>query len=348
MTLTVSHLTPAEYAAWDAYVLHAPGGLPQHLSGWQAVMTATHHYETPYLMARVGDQIVGVLPMMMVRSLLVGHTAMTMPGGLCADDNTVAQALLAAGQSIAQAGNATRFQVQDSRIAWPGELTTRSHHVAWLLDLRPGLEALWQGLPGNVRRQVRLARKKGLRVEMDRSGSALTPFYETFCRFTHASGTPTFGRNFLENVIAAFPNRFNFAVVYQGEKPLGAYFQLELGETMIGVWGAALREYLPLRPVYLAYWEMIAYAVAQGFTCLDMGRSPADSNAAKFKGQWGGVAQPIYQQVADFRRAAAAESITTRLNGDDKFRLFRQVWPRLPRSVVQFLGPKLRRHVPFA
>jgi hypothetical protein len=30
------------------------------------------------------------------------------------------------------------------------------------------------------------------------------------------------------------------------------------------------------------------------------------------------------------------------------FQAFQQLWPRLPFPLAQFLGPRLRRHVPFA
>jgi hypothetical protein len=78
-----------------------------------------------------------------------------------------------------------------------------------------------------------------------------------------------------------------------------------------------------------------------------MGRSPAGSNASRFKGQWGGVSQSIYQQgvVFDQDRSthAANEIKQARL-----FQLVTYLWPKLPLPIVRYLGPKLRRHVPFA
>ena len=110
------------------------------------------------------------------------------------------------------------------------------------------------------------------------------------------------------------------------------------------MWGAALRRYLPLRPVYLAYWEILRYASTAGYKNLDMGRSPAGSNAAKFKGQWGGTSRPIFQQVTNFGRKRGADE----QNGRFAQQWMSQLWPHLPYSAVQWLGPKLRRHMPFA
>lgn len=145
-----------------------------------------------------------------------------------------------------------------------------------------------------------------------------------------------------------FPQGHNIAVVYAGGNPIAGYFQLEMGAANYGVWGAALHEYLELRPVYLAYWELLADSIARGFARLDMGRTPLDSNTSKYKGQWNGQPIPIYQQTAVLRGNSEAASVSARAQSDGKFQLVRQLWPKLPFPVAQFLGPKLRRHVPFA
>ena len=87
---TIGELTEDTRIDWDAYVRSAPGGLPTHLSGWRDVLRKTGGYETRYLMARQDGRVVGVLPLFFVRSALVGKSAMTMPGGLCADSDEIA------------------------------------------------------------------------------------------------------------------------------------------------------------------------------------------------------------------------------------------------------------------
>ena len=345
---TITELTDQNRAAWDAYVMQAPHGLPQHLSGWRDVLHKANGYETHYLLAREGQQIVGVLPLFVVRSVLLGKTAATMPGGLCADSDAVAAELIAHGQQLARQAKAKRFVLHDTRQVWPADLQTSSHHVHWIMQIEADVEALWKQLDTNIRRQVRIARRNNLSVEIDRTGQQLGAFYDVFSRFTHQLGTPVFGRNFLEQVIEAFPDRFNIAVVYKEQQPIGAYFQFQMGATMYGTWGASLREYLSLRPAYLAHWEILSDACLNGYRCLDMGRSPSGSNAAKYKGQWGGVSKPVFQQTAGLGNGRAATSIADRAQSDGRFQLVMRIWPKLPFPVAQYLGPKLRRHVPFA
>ncbi len=354
--MDIVELCDENWAHWDAYVRSSPHGLPQHLAAWREVLTRTYGYKTCYLMAVEGRQVAGVLPLFVVPSRLTGHTVTTLPGGLCAESPEVAGELLAAGQGLAERLGARRLVLHDTRRPWPGPFQTSCEHEAWIVDLGDGEEALWRRLDRNIRRQIRMGRNNGLEVEVDRSGRRLDDFYRVLSRFTHQVGTPVFGRSFLENIIRCFPGSFNIVMAYHQGVPIGGYFQMEMGDTVYGLWGATLHDYLALRPVYLAYWTILADAIAQGFRFLDMGRSPADTNTSRFKGQWGGSPVPVYQQVAPLASGQAATSANGRPAGamaiqvrqSGLFQAFQQLWPRLPFPLAQFLGPRLRRHVPFA
>lgn len=344
----VQAMAPADGEAWDEFVRHTPGGLHLHLSGWASVMRDTYGYQTHYLMARKNGNVCGVMPLFLVPSLLTGKRLMTMPGGLCALDENAAQALLAHAATLGHEAGVGRVVVQDSRESWKAPWQTTSGHVAWLMSLPAEEETLWKQLDGNIRRQVRKARKNGLQAEIARGEQGLRPFYEMFCRFTHAAGTPVFGLPFLEHIARTFPNQYSIALVRSEEEVIAGYFQLEMGDHMAGMWGAALPQTLKLRPAYLALWEIMRDAIANGFSCLDMGRSPTDSNASKFKGQWGGKSAPVYQLTWRENGGATAPSVTNQVQSDQKFQLFMQLWPKLPLGMTKRVGPILRRHIPFA
>jgi len=337
-----------DQAKWDAYVKSSPGGLPQHLSGWRAVMSAAYSYQTHYLMASVEGRIQGVLPLLVVRSRLVGSSVVSMPGGLCADDDETATALIARGMDIAREAKIKRLILQDTRQVWPGNLHTTTQHEHWLVSTQADADTLWKQLHKETRRQIRIAQKNELTVELDRNGGCLEEFHDVLSHFTHQAGTPIFGRDFVEGVVEAFAGAFSIAVVRTKKRAIGAYFQLEMGDTVYGLWGATLRQYLDLRPVYLAYWEILRDSSLNGFHFWDIGRSPSGSNASLFKRQWKGVSEPVYQQTVNIGGDQPVASIASRAQTDQKFRRFMQVWSRLPFSVSQVLGPKLRRHVPFA
>ncbi len=346
-SLVFERLTANTADQWDEYVRSAENGLPLHLSGWRQVMEDTYGYDTRYHMVRDGEQIRGVLPIFLVPSRLTGKRAMTLPGGICADDEETAGLLLnKAWQTVGK--DIDRLLLQDSRQNWPGDWHTESQHVTWLVKLGESEEDLWKQLDGNMRRQVRKAGRNELKIEIRRDERLIEPFYDMFSRFTHQVGTPAFGISFLRNIAKTFPNGYNIALVWHEGQAIAGYFQLEMNNTVYGMWGAALPATLKLRPAYLAIWEIMADAIRHGFTHLDMGRSPADANASKFKGQWGGQSNPIYQTIIMNEENEHSHSITNQVQSDGRLQLFMQIWPRLPLAMTRFLGPKLRWHIPFA
>ena len=346
--IVIDEITSDTGGEWDAYIHSAQDSLPLHLYGWRHVMQKTYGYETRYLMARSDQQIEGVLPLFLVPSRLTGKRAMTMPGGLCADNSAVAVSLLESGLQTAVTNGIDRLLVQDSRQNWSDNWQTESRHVHWLVDLGASEEDLWQGLDGNIRRQVRKAKQNKLEIEIGRDERLVEPFYEMFSQFTHQAGTPVFSSAFLQNVVDTFPGGYNITLVRYGGRAIAGYFQLEMGSTVYGLWGAALSATLKLRPAYLALWGIMQDAVKNGFDYLDMGRSPAETNASKFKGQWGGKSSPIYQTIIMSNEQMHSNSVTSQVQSDERFQLFMQIWPRLPLSLTRYLGPKLRWHIPFA
>lgn len=350
--MQIRELHRDEWATWDAFVASSPHGLPQHLAAWQQILERAYGYLTRYLAAweesASGEvRLVGVMPLFLIDSPLLGRVLTTTPGGMCVEDAGVATALIQAARGYAERLLARRMVLHDTRQVWPEMAQTTCDHEHWLVDVRGGQEAVWSRLDRNIRRQVRMAERNGLAAVIDRTGERLDDFYQVLSRFTHQAGTPIFARRFLREVIAALPGSFSIVMVYRDEEPIGGYFQLEMGETNVGVWGAALHEMLELRPVYLAYWTILADSASRGFATLDMGRSPAGSNASKYKGQWATSCAPVYQQTWS-PDAQSLASVAQQAQQDKRFQLVRRVWPRLPLPVAQALGPLVRWHVPFA
>src|SRR5687768_1736282 len=64
---------------WDAFVEQHPDATGDHLWHWRRVIETVFGHESVYLGARRGDQLVGVLPLVLFRSRLFGRFAVSMP-----------------------------------------------------------------------------------------------------------------------------------------------------------------------------------------------------------------------------------------------------------------------------
>ena len=117
-------------------------------------------------------------------------------------------------------------------------------------------------------------------------------------------------------------------------------------DTMYCTWGGMLRQFYDLRPNHLLYWETLKYGCENGFQWVDLGRSQWDSGTFAFKMNWGAEPRPFYQQyyLSGISRPPAVGSSR---EADAKYRLFVNVWRRLPLSMTEALGPQLRKRMPF-
>ena len=80
--LEVRRRTSADDSAWDQFVRAHPQGTFFHLSAWAGVIERSFGHRGHYLLARRGDAIEGVLPLVHQKSLLFGNALMSIPFGV--------------------------------------------------------------------------------------------------------------------------------------------------------------------------------------------------------------------------------------------------------------------------
>ena len=127
--VTVSIATEADREAWERYVAQGSADVQSsqfkvgavsgyHEWPWRQVFTQTFGHECIYLAARINGrgQIYGILPLVLIKSLLFGRTLTSLPfvnyGGVVADSEPVARALLDAAADVAKSRNAKHVELR--------------------------------------------------------------------------------------------------------------------------------------------------------------------------------------------------------------------------------------------
>jgi FemAB-related protein (PEP-CTERM system-associated) len=342
--MDVSELQAGTNEAWDEYVSHTQGAQPFHLSGWRAVMQQSFDFPSWYLVAREGDQIEGVLPLFKVASRLVGTSVTSLPGGICTENPAAAAALLGRAKEIARAAKAACLIIRDSRRRWGAEADWCDDCSAAVRELPADSEILHQQLKRQIRQHIRRAEVEG--VQVDIGPKYVDEFYSVFGALMHEKGVPVFGRRFFDAIAQDLAGHFVIAVARSEGQVLGAILHFTLRDTMFAIWGGTPSRHLEFRPNHALWWEGMRYAIDHGYRYLDMGRSQRGSGSETFKKRWGCSTHPVYDLCFLVRRQAVFGSPAGR-GGGFKYRFFTRAWRYLPRPIVQYLGPKLRRHIPF-
>jgi FemAB-related protein (PEP-CTERM system-associated) len=330
-------------AAWSSYVRRAPSATLGHTWNWRAVIRNAYGHDSVYLMARQEGTIRGILPLIVVKSPILGTSLASMPfmdaGGVCADDHHVAARLVEEARRLSRALGARAIELRQLN-EMPGLADPRQDKVTMMLDLVGGEAGIWKGLPAKVRNQVRKAEKSGLSTVVG-GPELLEEFYRVFVVNMRDLGSPVHGRNFFTSMAAGFGSQLRVRLVREGGKAVGGLISLRFKDTVFVPWASALREYFPKCPNNLLYWHEIQDSCASGFKSFDFGRSSVGSGTYEFKRQWGAHAVPLYWYVVPDKRGGG-----NAIDGSSlKYRLFREVWQRLPVGLSAAIGPRIRRYL---
>jgi FemAB-related protein (PEP-CTERM system-associated) len=336
----------ADRSAWSAYVASRAAATGYHDWAWRDVIERTFGHTCFYLIARRGGrgEITGVLPLVEIRSRLFGRTMTSVPfvnyGGVIADSEPVAEALLAAARNLARTRGCRHVELRHIGRRFEA-LPCKQHKVTMRLDLAAGL---WDRLDRKVRNQIRKAMKSDLTVE--RGGvERLSDFYTVFARNMRDLGTPVYTRRLFEEVLRAFPERARLVIVRhaaRGGAPIAAGVTFRTGAMVEVPWASSISDFNALCPNHLLYWSVIETAIADGCTTLDFGRSTPHEGTYKFKAQWGATPVPLHWEYCLLRGGAIPDQSPK----NPKLRLFVETWKRMPLWAANLIGPYVVKSIP--
>ncbi|MCP4447217.1 MAG: GNAT family N-acetyltransferase [Myxococcales bacterium] len=155
---------------------------------------------------------------------------------------------------------------EDDLLEFHGETRQPMRNV--VRDLRLSSEDLWKDYSGKVRKNVKRARKNGLRVVVDEVGAHLDEFLEiylaTMVRCEAGQGFH-FSREFFEGVCNDLSGQFAFFHVFLEKKIVSTELVLLSANVMYSFLGGTLSEYFPTRPNDLLKHEAIEWGRERGF-----------------------------------------------------------------------------------
>jgi FemAB-related protein (PEP-CTERM system-associated) len=228
-------------------VVSRPEASTYHAWRWREIFEQAFPHETLYLAARSDGQICGVLPFVVFRSWLFGRFLISLPfvnyGGLLADDDEVAGALVDRAVSFAETEHAAFVELRHVSRRLP-MLSTRTHKVGMTRALPRTSAEAWSGLDRKVRNQIRKATRSGLTVETGGAGE-LDRFYGVFAKHMRDLGTPVYSRTFFESVLDKEGDRASCVIVRQGRRPVAAALSLRHRDTVEIPWAASLKRARP-------------------------------------------------------------------------------------------------------
>ncbi len=331
----------ADGAAWDDFVRASDEATFCHLWGWKEVFGAGFGHRTHYRAAVRDGGLVGVHPLVRVRSALFGDYLVSMPflnygGPLGTPD--ARSALAADARGLAEAAKVDLLELR-SRTSLDAPLEEVQRKVTVVLPLGDDADHLFKkGLKAKVRSQVRRPIKAGMEARIGHEG--VDDFYAVFSHHMRDLGTPVLPRRLFHDLARVFPDEVVYSVVYADDRPVAGGCGFVFGSEFEITWASSLREFNREAPNMLLYWSLMEHMIERGVEVFNFGRCTPGGGTHRFKLQWGGRDEPLpwYQWSGNGKGSTP--------NPDGGFGLAVRAWQRLPLGLANTLGPMLARRIP--
>jgi len=336
--LRIGELSEMDAARWDRFVEASPDGTFFHLSGWREVISKAFGHRTHFFFADHGGEVVGVLPLVHVRSALFGNALISTPfcvyGGAVAESQQAREALEQAAVQRAHELRVDYLELRnrENRPGWP----TKELYVTFRKEIFADEEENLKAIPRKQRAMVRKGIQAGLASEID---ADIDRFFTAYATSVRNLGTPVFPRRYFALLKKVFGERCELLIVSKGEQTVCAVMNFYFRNEVLPYYGGGGDMARQLKGNDFMYWEVMRRAAQRGVGVFDYGRSKKDTGSYHFKRNWGFEPVPLFYQY----HLVKMTRIPDVNPANPKYRLFISAWKRLPLPLANALGPLLSR-----
>lgn len=328
---------------WQEFVLKHPLGNFYHLPSWQKVLKNTFGYELKTIFAFEGNALVGILPLILVKSWLTSNRLVSLPFsyivGPLATNEEVEKGLFEKAKKLAKEEKVSYLELRSEKeFIFPG-FSKNDYYSTYVLELSKDEDVLWKKLDkGSVRWAINKAKKFGLKVEK-KLGKNIEVFFRLNQKSKHKLGVPGHPIKLFSNLAKYFPNELKIYIAKIKNQPIAGIVTLSFKNKVVYAYGATDSEFEKYQANNLLVWEAIKDS-AKNYSFFDFGRtSPENSGLISFKKHWGTKEQKLYYYF--YPRDAKSLSME---RSSRKFKLVTKIWQNLPESLTILLSNILFKH----
>lgn len=185
----------------------------------------------------------------------------------------------------------------------------------------------WTNISSNTRNQFKKSEKQKLAFSTEYN---IDNFYNLYSLGMRKLGTPAHGKNYFDELAQYLSS--SIFTVFDNEKPIGSMFCLNDNNTLSVLYAYVLPEYSKQYANYFLYLNAIKWMTNNNLMYLDMGRSTYGEGTFHFKNKF----RPKYY------------AINSKINygSNSKLQIVSKIWTKLPLSIANFIGPKIRKYLP--
>jgi FemAB-related protein (PEP-CTERM system-associated) len=336
--LIISEASDSDSAAWDEFVFSRPEASVFHRWAWRQVLTKEFGHRPHYLLAKKSGVLVGVLPLLQVKTLFFGHSLVSIPFGHYAGplftEEHIASALIEYAAILGETLGVEHVelrQMSSPKTDWP---KNTSLYVTFRKSISADAEENLAAIPRKQRAMVR----KAMKNELSAGLSDATTFFQLYSDNMHRHGSPTYSQKYFELLMSHFGKDADIWVVRdKNGKPLTGVLSLYHGAEAFPIYAGDYEAARDLAANDFKYWTLMTHAATKGCSIFNFGRSKVDTGSYSFKKNWGFEPTALTYEYKLLKR----QDIPQNNPSNPKFQLVVSLWRKTPRPIVNWLGPIL-------
>jgi FemAB-related protein (PEP-CTERM system-associated) len=186
---------------------------------------------------------------------------------------------------------------------------------------------------------VRKGIERGLVSDID---SDVERFFTLYADNQHRHGTPPLAREYFQALMETFGDDCEILTVLDASgTPVSSVMSFYFRDEVLPYYAGDDIRARALAANDFKYWELMRRAAERGIRVFDYGRSKRGSGSFLFKKNWGFEPQPLNYEYCLLQRNAIPQNNPA----NPKYRAFIGVWRRLPRPLVNRVGPAIVRYL---
>ncbi len=341
-TLRVRAFAEDDRATWASFVQACAEATFFHRIEWRDIIERVFGHRTHYLLAERDGQITGVLPLAQVKSLIFGHSLVSLPfavyGGAAVNDEPTRHMLHAAAAALARQLRVDHLELRN-RVPYEPGWPQQNLFVTFRKPIEPILDANMRAIPRKQRAMVRKGIQHGLASQIDVD---VDRFFDLYTDNAHRHGTPPFRKQYFETLRQTFGADCEVMTVISAEgRPVSGVLSFYFRDEVLPYYAGDISEARDLAANDFKYWELMRRACERGCRTYDYGRSKRGTGSFAFKTNWGFEPQPLHYEYKLFKRNDVPQNNPS----NPKYQAAIRLWRRLPRPVVNALGPSIVRNL---
>lgn len=347
--MTVYTIDPLADERWPQFVDRRPDSSVFHSRGWLEALKHTYGYEpVVYSTSGPSEPLENGVPFCRVKSWLTGKRLVSLPFSdhcqpLVSSSEHLGEILRVAEED--SNGGAMKYvelrPLSSEPAVYQGQAYGEgSEFYFHALDLTKSLDDIHGSFHKTaIQQMIRRAERENLVLDEGRSDEHLKMFYDMLLMTRRKHQVPPQPMEWFRNVLECLGDHAKIRVALHEGVPTAAILTASHNLIHYYKYGCSDARFSKLGGTPFLIWEAIKDAREQGATMFDMGRSDtSNAGLVSFKSRWGAE----QSQISYYRYPAPSPSESSE---GWKMHLAKQVFSRLPNSMMAVAGKAMYRHV---